>query len=108
MSIQARALNVIGLCYSSENRLMDLGFKMADIAFTTSSRIELLEEIIDNDNNNNSAEGDSERSWLAWRVGESRRRTGYFLWVRILKLLISAFSVSNYIYKFRYWIVFSR
>ena len=97
MYIQARALNVIGLCYSDENRLMDLGFKMADVVFTSCSRIGLLEEIVNIDNNGNSAEGDSEHSWLAWRVRESRCRTGYFLWVRFLKLLLSTDNVSNYI-----------
>jgi hypothetical protein len=90
-------LNVIGLCYSDENRLRDLGFKMADVVFRACSRLVLLEEVVNTDNNNNSAERESEHSWLTWRVRESRRRTGYFLWARFLKLLIPYASVSNYI-----------
>jgi hypothetical protein len=69
---------------------------MADVVFGASSRLALLKEVVTRDNNNG-IDQISEHSWLTWRGRESRRRMGYFIWARLLKLLILCINVSNYI-----------
>lgn len=101
------ALNVVGLCYSDDSRLRHLGFKMTDVVFGACSRLALLREVDTSDTNNPTGQM-AEHSWLTWRVRESRRRTGYFLWARLLKLLIPCVNVSNYIPQFRCWIALFR
>lgn len=98
--VQVSALNVVGLYYSDDSRLRHLGVKMADVVFGACSRLALLREVVtrdNNDNNNNPTDQISEHSWLTWRGRESRRRTGYFIWARLLKLLTLCVNVSNYI-----------
>ena len=77
--IQARALNAIGLCHCQQRSLMDIGFKIADTVFAAASRLCLLDEIPDR--NHDAPESASACRWTDWRVRESRRRTGFFVWV---------------------------
>ena len=79
--VQARALNVIGLSNSSQKRLMELGYKSIEVVSAACSRLVLLDEIPYTTNQSQSE--DLEHAWITWRVRESRRRTGLFVWVRL-------------------------
>jgi hypothetical protein len=59
---------------------MDLGYKSINVISAACSRLGLLDEI---PHTNQSQSKDPEHAWIAWRVRESRRRTGLFVWVRI-------------------------
>ena len=86
--VQARALNVLGLCHSRQKDLIDIGHKASDKLHAACSRLGLFDEITNECRV--STREDNERPWSVWRATESRRRTGYFIWVRILKLCIQS------------------
>jgi hypothetical protein len=59
---------------------MELGYKSIDLVSAACSRLGLLDEI---PYTNQPQSEDPEHAWITWRVRESRRRTGLFVWVRI-------------------------
>lgn len=101
---QACALNVIGLWYSREKQLTELGQKQAHKLFAACSQLGLLcENSIPDDLRVDNTQ--LETSWIRWCLQEERRRTGLFIWVSDkVPILITINTNTNAI--FRYLIAF--
>ena len=77
--IQARALCAVSLCQSRQHSLIDCGNTALTMMCNSCLRLRLLEE--DHRIGELEPGQDPDQAWIAWRFRESRRRTGFFIWV---------------------------
>ncbi|KIX00577.1 uncharacterized protein Z518_09642 [Rhinocladiella mackenziei CBS 650.93] len=77
--VQAQALSILGLCNARQERLIGLGYKAANKLYGACFRLGLFDEVTHSRGTFDLSE--KEHSWSKWRAAETRRRTGYFIWM---------------------------
>lgn len=89
---QAQILNCVGMMYCGDERLMQIA-KTNHIRLTTFCSSEWTEFTSD-PMNVDSSNGDPGHGWRIWYEGETRRRTGYSIWVSFWPLRSDHFTLT--------------
>ncbi|CAH0052001.1 unnamed protein product [Clonostachys solani] len=77
--LQARALAASGMCQSQQPDVLKAGFAAWALVTNSCQQLRILSE---DDHIGAYEQGqDLDRTWIAWRFRETRRRTGFFIWL---------------------------